>query len=682
MLSLNANQLSLVADDSKTVRWAFTVYDNVGGAVSTPIIMDFAGIELRRNQSESGIIAPSEVTFSISNPNNTLNFLNIKGGTVLIELFLTSPTIAETKITGWLFNIKTCEPGYQKLKVVAEDFLQQYIQGDYPNTRMVADIFPANRVYGSNSICVPVVFGTAYIPLRDVYIVGAVTGETISSGTFISTAVGGSGSCYFLDIDNLSFPFIADGSTIVVSGFTTSANNGTFTVIRSTPGTIQVTPVVGFATEAAGDSVTVAMDGGTSGQGYILLGDTSVTYTISKVRSPRSLGTKIEYTSANYSFNQSTKTDDATVDWRVFQAIIADSNSDGIMDAHGFFGTGNPMLDPLVQFTRSDTISMTGPAAILEYVLEDMGVPSAKIDTAGTFTTSGTTYGTWTLAFNGGYYFKQSRAKVLSQLLNMCHSCLDVGESVQLRVLSKTSRATITSADVLRTVDQGEGSFSYRSIVSTDYSDSCYITWQQSGEAQDEFLKTLVSAGASSTVISNIVLECPFVQDSQNVQRIGKLFAQRKFQKEAEVSFLAPGTRLALQPDDVITISSANYGGTYAVLIDSMTINKDCSIKFTCSKYTTAFDDWGDLSPTALTIADDLVASSWQPTISGTTTDINYNRDPVSPRSGTAVGVNAATTYPNELLWASDTQTLYVEQDGAKIQIGGSDNFLVSQVFS
>ena len=166
------------------------------------------------------------------------------------------------------------------------------------------------------------------------------------------------------------------------------------------------------------------------------------------------------------------------------------------------------------------------------------------------------------------------------------------------------------------------------------------------------------------------------------MQRIGKLFAQRKFQKEAEVSFLAPGTRLALQPDDVITISSANYGGTYAVLIDSMTINKDCSIKFTCSKYTTAFDDWGDLSPTALTIADDLVASSWQPTISGTTTDINYNRDPVAPRSGTAVGVNAATTYPNELLWASDTQTLYVEQDGAKIQIGGSDNFLVSQVFS
>ena len=683
MLSLNSDQLSLVADDNKTVRWAFTVLDNLSNPVVTPVIMDFSGINLRRNQSESGIIPPSDVTFSISNPDNTLNFLNIKGGSVLIELYLTSSTVAETKIAGWLFKIKTCEPGYQKLRVVAEDFLQQYLRGDYPNTRMVADIFPSSRVYSGNAICVPVIFGTAYIPLRDVYI-STPTSEVIASGTTISTLYGfyDATSCNFVDDTTAPFGHLAIGSTITVTGFTDPQNNGTFTVISpSYPWAIRVTPVAGFSTEAAGNSITITLDTGEAGDGYIVLGSTSPTYTISKVRSPRSLGTKIEYPSADFTFTQYTKSDADAVNWRVFQAIIADSDADGTMDAPGFFGTGNPMLDPLVQLSRSDTSTLTSPEDVIEYVLEDMGVPSAKIDTAGTFTAAGTTFSTWTLVFNGGYWYKQSREKVLSQLLTMCHSCLDVGETVQLRTLSKTSRATITTADVLRSVDQGEGSFSYRDIVSTDYSDSGYVSWQQSGEAQDEFLKFLVSAGASSTVISNTILECPFVQDSQDMQRIGKLDAQRKFQKEAEISFLAPGTRLALQPDDVMTISAANYGGTYAVLIDSMKINKDCSIQFTCSKYTTAFDDWTDLSPTALTIPTDLVSNSWQPTITGSTTDINYNRDPIAPRTGLAADISGAIVYPNELLWASDTETLYVEQDGSKIAIGGGD-ILGVQVFS
>lgn len=249
---------------------------------------------------------------------------------------------------------------------------------------------------------------------------------------------------------------------------------------------------------------------------------------------------------------------------------------------------------------------------------------------------------------------------------------------------------------MLRSVEQGEGSFSYRDVQSTDYSDSGYVAWHQAGEGQDDVLKTLVDSayqtpyisydsGSSSTVISDTVLECPFVQESpdqEDAQKVGKLDAQRRYNKEADVIFLAPGTRLALQPDDVITISAANYGGTYTVLIDSMKINKDCSIQFTCSKYTAAFNDWGDLNPNALPIATDLVADSWRPTITGATTDINYNRDPIAPRAGTAAGVADATVYPNELLWASDTETLYVEQDGAKIAIGGGGDVLSGQVFS
>jgi len=127
-------------------------------------------------------------------------------------------------------------------------------------------------------------------------------------------------------------------------------------------------------------------------------------------------------------------------------------------------------------------------------------------------------------------------------------------------------------------------------------------------------------------VIPKDVLECPFVQDSQDIQRIGKLYGQRKFQQDADVGFTLLGTRLALQPDDVITINEANYGGNYAILIDSIKITNTLELQFTCTKFTTAFDDWEDLSPTALTIPTDDTTLAWQPSISGPQTDGNVGR--------------------------------------------------------
>jgi hypothetical protein len=736
MLSLDADQLSLVADDSKTVRWAFTIHNHDGADVTAPVIMDFSGIELRRNQAEGGIVAPSEVTFSISNANNTLSFLDLKGGTVLVELYLTSPTVAEHKIAGWLFKIKTCEPGYQKLRVVAEDFLQQYLRADYPKTRNVSDIYPSNRVYTRDDLCIPVTFGTAYIPLRDVYIVNSSVTNIVTASTTVSTMKGGrSGNCYFVSNANeLEFPLLAVGSTITVSGFTQSALNTTWTVQSSNVGLITVEYSAAFVAEAAGDAITISIPGAKSGNGYIMLGPSTLTYNIIKLRSPRSLGTKVEYPSADFAVNLSTV--DAT--WRVFQALIDDSNGDGQMDSPGFFGNGNPMLDPLVQFNNNTTSGIINPADVIAYVLEDMGVPSANIDDGGgsTFATAHATFDTLGLTFNGGYWYKQTAEKVLSQLLMMCHSCLDVGETVKLRVLSKTSQATIIPQDVLRTVDQGAGTFTYRDSVSTDNSDSCYVQWQQSGEAQDEFLKTLVSVWDTESKISQKTIDIPFVQDSEHIQILGRMAAQRIFGKEAELGFTSKGTLLALQPDDVITINSANYGGIYPSLIDSVKINKDCSIQFSCSKYeerlgseiatgtldsgciykitatqtnyfgtgkvvgdyfiatgfetctsnnkvkkSEIFEDWADMNTfSIIAVATDLLAAALQPTITGSTTELSYNRDAVTPRVGLSTNIPDATKNKNELLWAVDTEALYIEKNGDMVQIGG--DILSIQVFS
>ena len=578
MLSLDAGQTALLTAGSKIIRWSFTVTDNAAtsytyitddGAGSDILISDFSGIELRRNMAENTVIAPSDVSFTISNPANAMDFADFKGGSVLIELYLSTNGTAYTKIAGWKFRIKTAQPEYQKLKITAEDYLQYYLQGYYPNTRLPEEIFPSNRTYSNDGTCIPVPFGTAYIPLRDVFVAGGVVG------------------------------------------------------------TVWDTPVVwaaGIAWEEAG-----------SGEGgFLMLGETGTTYTITKIRNPRSTGLISQWTSASYEFVQYTKADAGGTDWRVFKAVIADSDNDGTADSHGFWGaSGGAVLDPPVQFTRSDTATMTNPADIIEFVLEDMGIPSAMID-AVTFAAAEAVYTGWGLEFNGAFWYKQKREKVLAGLLSQCHSCLLVGEKIELHVMSGTSVKTITGAEVLRNSDQGEGTFTYRDIVNSDLSDSGYVAWQTVDEAQDSFLKTLVAAdgGSTATIISNSILEAPFIQDSEVVKKVAILHFQRKLLKEGEAGFIGKSTCLVLQPDDIITINAANYGGNYEVLVDSVKINKDLSVQIGASKYVTAFDDWADLTTLPLVVATDGSAGSWQPVISGPDDGVGTNVLPGRIRIG------------------------------------------------
>jgi hypothetical protein len=91
--------------------------------------------------------------------------------------------------------------------------------------------------------------------------------------------------------------------------------------------------------------------------------------------------------------------------------------------------------------------------------------------------------------------------------------------------------------------------------------------------------------------------------------------------RQAEASFTGMSSLLPLQPDDVITINDSNYGGSYVVLVDSVKISKDLAIQFACSDYSISFNDWADISPSALVIPSDTTTASWQPVMAGPDTD-------------------------------------------------------------
>ncbi|MDD3681996.1 MAG: hypothetical protein PHX36_10775, partial [Mesotoga sp.] len=495
METFDARQLACIASSTKTIWWKFHIVDNLSNNYYWSIqdvpdlvqaytfnIVDFSGITLRRNKSESGIHAPNEVTFSIVNKDNTYTAANFKDGTVSISLVI-DDGIGEETCGTWVFDIKSASPYNQQIDIVCVDFLQKYLKGSYPNTRNISDIFPSTDATPDDALCIPEIYGTAYIPLRSVY---------------------------------------ADGSR------------------------------------------------------YYILGDTTKTYTISEVRMPRELGKQI-WESPTYDFTQATKADGDATDWRMFQAMIADGSP-------GIFLSGTTILDLPTKLSTSDTASMTSPADIIEQVMLNMGVPAAYIDSSA-LTAAKAIYTSWGLEFNFAYYYKQDRTKVISQLLSMCHSYIEVGDKLRLKVLSKTPVKTITDSEVTKDDVASPPNFSYSDTVSEMTSDSGYIAYNVSGETQNELIKIIVPAKSTTYTIDSEIFECPAVQDSQDVQRIGTLRLQRKFLKMGDVDAKLKGTCLALRPDDVITIDDANFGGTYNVLVDEIKISYDATVDISCLKF-------------------------------------------------------------------------------------------------
>ncbi|RLA60243.1 MAG: hypothetical protein DRQ89_13110, partial [Epsilonproteobacteria bacterium] len=364
---------------------------------------------------------------------------------------------------------------------------------------------------------------------------------------------------------------------------------------------------------------------------YYVLGVENRTFTITEVRTPRDANAgKTIWPSSEYDFDQTTFEIDSSDNYEVFQAIIhnsnvdADSSGTGVMDANGTWWTGSGMCDLPTKFSRTDGIHpLTNPADVIAYILEDAGISAGIIDTGGgsSFETAENTFDSsnWALDFNGGLFSPQPFNKLLAMLLNMCHSCLRITDKIELHVLTNTSRKTITTAEILNTKASGYGSFK-RNYITKEKTDSGSIAFQpgvDDGESQDQLIRYTVPAKASIDNIANTTLQIPFISDSQQAQKIGMLYYQLKLLGEEEISFDSKGTMIALQPHDFITINATRYGGNYAVLIDSMDINKDISISFNTIKFSDTIDDWEDLTPSGITVTTETTNDSYVPVVVG-----------------------------------------------------------------
>jgi len=514
--------------------------------------------------------------FEITNAGNTLTGSDFNGAEVLLKLVLTDGPSTEI-IRQFKYVAERTDPLYQKIKFSCKDLIATLIEGDWPNEPYIDDIFSpyADDLMPNDgpAYCVPQPFGQCYIPLK-----------VISTGDYLKG--------YCLGSDDYTF---------TVSELTSPRSLGARDVWESTDAIFRVTTkydrltlqtykiLLPYLLVLRGDDYTGVHDGGDDAA---TLSDSTASFTNDELIGMRVINSTDG--SAAYITDNTTTTIVGTLsggtdnNWDDDDAYAVQSS--GIWVVNGRY------QEILAKFTRSDTLSITAPGDVVEFFLEDIGVPSNDIMSNAV---TNMVYAGWGLAFNGAFYYKRPRAKILAELLNSCHSVLDIDSTVQLRVKSKTSQKTLTNADIL------SGTFKNTYLQPSEF-DSGMISFQESGMPQDVFQKLSVPAKDAKHNTSKEILSIPFVQDSQVAQAIGTLYYQRKLLKKTRHTFSTKSTCLALQPQDTITINHANYGGSFDVVVERMTIKSNGSIDFTVVRYSEDLDDFDDLSPSSVTINDHL----------------------------------------------------------------------------
>lgn len=189
MLQLDISQQAIISSSSIETTWLFevtpvnpiqgisTFYWSLKTALFNELsyvaLVDpesFYGVTMTRTKSEFNIIAPNETTFKAIY--DTLHAPDFEDAVVIIRELISDYTTT-AQIRSWKMIARTCIPDDGWLVFSCEDFLTRKLDGLWPRTALVKDIFPDNAANEYSNLCVPRIFGTAYIPLRPVYISGS-----------------------------------------------------------------------------------------------------------------------------------------------------------------------------------------------------------------------------------------------------------------------------------------------------------------------------------------------------------------------------------------------------------------------------------------------------------------------------------------------------------------------------
>ena len=476
--------------------------------------------------------------------------------------------IQETEILSWKFIVGSASCVDQVLTLECKDFFSYYLEGDYPNTPLISELFP-NSIMKEDNICVPILFGNPYIPLRwcvvnldaiyrtptQFYIEDTDLTDLFTTGTFIicNCGVDGYKYCYVTN----SLYDTGDTYVNLSEGLITSNLSG------------------------------ISVDN-------YLLGYSGKTYNISEVRSPQEFAGKSIYSSYTIKKYDIVGSDLDT--YTMSQILIDDSDDDDVNDANGFWGThGKEIYDAPFLISSSDLVNTKNPVDIISYIIQDFGLSSNDIDTDSA-TTAATTLSNRGILLNCGLHYRQSRKDILGKLSYISGMIPVYRDKIYFKVLTKEPQLDIEEY----LIKPHSFSSSSQSTFTEKNKDSGYILWQDAGLPQDKVNKSVISAKTSYVNRSDTTLECEWLPSEEIALKSGILSLQRSLLIDKTVNFTTQAKILKLEPGDFIRLKNQNQGvennNYYSALITKMTITKDLWIDVECTTFSNYIDDWDDVS--------------------------------------------------------------------------------------
>jgi len=559
-------------------------------------ITSFTPLVMSMGNPEIGVIPPAKTTITASFSGNEIDGLgsrDFEGASVTIRLVCEARIGAEkqeAQIMAFRFLVVSAWAVDQILTLECQDWFTLHLEGDYPNTPLVSDLFRADIMKNDN-VCVPLAFGTPFFPIRWInssreaiyvdaatFTVGGDWAALFSSGRFVLAQCGedGTKACW---VQNSSY------------------TSGTTTVILSadSPGlTANLTRV--------------------STDHYLLGPAAGKSYTIDRARTPQEVNFKTTYMASDYIFKQDSLVGSDGVSYQVMQLLCDDANKDNINDANGFWGIiGKEIYDLPCRLSRSDLADTTNPADIAKWIFQDIGIPSCEIDdtsraeAAAIFSARG-------LDLNVGLWYRTSREKLISKLFTIAGMIPLYRDKIGFKVLTTESQMAIEE-DLIK-----PGSFQISRTFTQKEKDSGYVTWQVSTDPVDQVNKSLIAAKTTTNNYSDTTIEAEWILDAAKAQKAGKLALQRILLKDRTITFTAQGKFLALEPGDMITIEPANFGAektAYDCLITKITIHEGLWVDVECTRFSDSLDDWDDLAASDIEVQQTCTDRCYSPIYQG-----------------------------------------------------------------
>lgn len=195
-------QTHILDSSAKDFSWLFEVVENgnthywsdmprnYNGNSYTYKVSSFSPIKL--SLIDGHTVGKNEMKIVLNNPGNALATADYANAAVTVRLimsaelgyvaedfsvedFIMESDIQEAEIRSFCFEVHG-EPInlFQQMTLNCRGWMERYLNGEYPNTSLIADLWPSedNDDSDDNS-CVPKVWGTAFIPIRSAYITDA-----------------------------------------------------------------------------------------------------------------------------------------------------------------------------------------------------------------------------------------------------------------------------------------------------------------------------------------------------------------------------------------------------------------------------------------------------------------------------------------------------------------------------